>query len=427
MVRDRTGRRRRFRSRFARSRGAICATRPTTPPSATLGELGFVILHRCGESFYFLLVCTWRNENELWETVWAKTGDDDVFFRPWPAEGAHRPTFCVWELGAVCHEREAWTRYLLLRARRSREAARTCATRSPGSCDGERAGPSRVVPRPGRARRAMGLVAGHARARAVGRARAVHELARRRRRHRARWPGGRRPGGLSRRRRAVRASGPRTVRARIRGRGTGCSGSRASSAGRSSCPARSRRVHPGTVRAACTSTPRSRSSFATTSPCGRGPTSPPFLSAASREPLRARSEEPYRDASGNEYLPMFVQPVLVYEADAEALRRAYERASEPWRPRLPSTRASSSTTGHDEANRAEVARVRCGRARSRRHRLPGRAKGRRQGRGPVAPPPVIVGVVSTGAMGSGVANAPSYARRSPRRRDRRRPKPRGLV
>jgi hypothetical protein len=36
--------------------------------------------------------------------------------------------------------------------------------------------------------------------------------------------------------------------------------------------------------------------------------------------------EPYRDASGNEYLPMFVQPVLVYAADAVALRRAYERA-----------------------------------------------------------------------------------------------------
>ena len=25
-------------------------------------ELGFVILHRCGESFYFLLVSTWRND-----------------------------------------------------------------------------------------------------------------------------------------------------------------------------------------------------------------------------------------------------------------------------------------------------------------------------------------------------------------------------
>jgi hypothetical protein len=31
--------------------------------------------------------------------------------------------------------------------------------------------------------------------------------------------------------------------------------------------------------------------------------------------------EPYRDASGNEYLPMFVQPVFVYEAGAAALRR----------------------------------------------------------------------------------------------------------
>lgn len=79
----------------------------------TLGELGFVILHRCGEDFYFLLVSTWRNENELWETVWAKNGESDALFRPWPSEGEHRPTFCVWELGAVGHEREAWTRYLL--------------------------------------------------------------------------------------------------------------------------------------------------------------------------------------------------------------------------------------------------------------------------------------------------------------------------
>jgi hypothetical protein len=36
--------------------------------------------------------------------------------------------------------------------------------------------------------------------------------------------------------------------------------------------------------------------------------------------------EPYRDASGNEYLPMLVQPVLVYEADASGVRRAHERA-----------------------------------------------------------------------------------------------------
>lgn len=74
-------------------------------------DLGFVILHRCGESFYFLLVSTWRNDNELWETVWAKEGDA-AGFQPWPLAGTHRPTFCVWELGAVCHEQRAWSRFL---------------------------------------------------------------------------------------------------------------------------------------------------------------------------------------------------------------------------------------------------------------------------------------------------------------------------
>jgi hypothetical protein len=75
-------------------------------------ELGFVILHRCGESFYFLIVSTWRNDNEVWETVWAKNGEGEVSFRPWTLEGTHRPTFCVWELGAVWHEQQAWSRFL---------------------------------------------------------------------------------------------------------------------------------------------------------------------------------------------------------------------------------------------------------------------------------------------------------------------------
>ena len=76
------------------------------------GDLGFVILHRCGESFYFLLVATWRNDNELWETVWAKDGDADATFRPLVVDTTHRPTFCVWELAAVCHEQRAWSRFL---------------------------------------------------------------------------------------------------------------------------------------------------------------------------------------------------------------------------------------------------------------------------------------------------------------------------
>ena len=76
------------------------------------GDFGFVILHRCGEDFYFLLVSTWQNDNELWETVWAKDGAGALSFSPWQVGGTHRPTFCVWELGAVCHERRAWSEYL---------------------------------------------------------------------------------------------------------------------------------------------------------------------------------------------------------------------------------------------------------------------------------------------------------------------------
>jgi hypothetical protein len=66
--------------------------------------------------------------------------------------------------------------------------------------------------------------------------------------------------------------------------------------------------------------------------------------------------EPYRDATGNEYLPMFVQPVLVYEADGDAVRRAYERAMGRGVTPAVYTR-DLFATNHDEANRAAVAEV----------------------------------------------------------------------
>jgi hypothetical protein len=74
-------------------------------------ELGFVVLHRCGESFYFLLVCTWRNCNEMWQTLYSRAGDDA--FGPVERAGEHLPVQCVWEMGATAHERLAWTRYLM--------------------------------------------------------------------------------------------------------------------------------------------------------------------------------------------------------------------------------------------------------------------------------------------------------------------------
>jgi hypothetical protein len=76
------------------------------------GDLGFVILHLCGESFFFLIVCTWRNTNELWETVYSKDTAAPGPFQLFPSGSAHKPAFCVWELGAVVHEQKAWTEYL---------------------------------------------------------------------------------------------------------------------------------------------------------------------------------------------------------------------------------------------------------------------------------------------------------------------------
>lgn len=75
------------------------------------GDLGFVIFHLCGESFYFLIVCTWRNQNEMWETLYAQDVKDGGGFSLVP-QGTHLEVICVWELGAVVHERQAWTEYL---------------------------------------------------------------------------------------------------------------------------------------------------------------------------------------------------------------------------------------------------------------------------------------------------------------------------
>jgi hypothetical protein len=66
--------------------------------------------------------------------------------------------------------------------------------------------------------------------------------------------------------------------------------------------------------------------------------------------------EPYEDGSGNRYLPMFRQPVLVLAADAAGLRRAYERAVDRGVELAIYTRELFAT-GHDEANRAAVAEV----------------------------------------------------------------------
>lgn len=66
--------------------------------------------------------------------------------------------------------------------------------------------------------------------------------------------------------------------------------------------------------------------------------------------------EPYVDGSGNTYLPMFRQPVLVFAGTSEQLRAAYERAMER-ALRFAIFTDDLFATGHDAANRAAVQAV----------------------------------------------------------------------
>ncbi|GGV64540.1 hypothetical protein GCM10010261_55290 [Streptomyces pilosus] len=66
--------------------------------------------------------------------------------------------------------------------------------------------------------------------------------------------------------------------------------------------------------------------------------------------------EPYEDADGVPYLPMFRQPVLVFQGTKEILKAAHARALTRALPRAVFT-SDLFSTGHDEANRAAVRTV----------------------------------------------------------------------
>ena len=65
---------------------------------------------------------------------------------------------------------------------------------------------------------------------------------------------------------------------------------------------------------------------------------------------------PYADADGTPYLPMFRQPVLVFEADKETLVAAHRRAVERALP-LSVFTSDLFSTGNDDDNRAAVGAV----------------------------------------------------------------------
>jgi hypothetical protein len=66
--------------------------------------------------------------------------------------------------------------------------------------------------------------------------------------------------------------------------------------------------------------------------------------------------DPYRDADGRQYLPLLVQPVLVFETDGGKLTTMRERAERRGVPVALYT-AEMFITGNDEDNRAAVRAV----------------------------------------------------------------------
>src|SRR2546430_17109759 len=89
----------------------------------------------------------------------------------------------------------------------------------------------------------------------------------------------------------------------------------------------------------------------------------PFLVSGIAGPEPETIGEAYEDGSGNRYLPLFRQPVLIYAADAAGMRRAYERALDRG-SELPICTREHFATGHDAPNRAAVAEVTAHRAAS---------------------------------------------------------------
>ena len=67
--------------------------------------------------------------------------------------------------------------------------------------------------------------------------------------------------------------------------------------------------------------------------------------------------EAYVDGSGNRYLPMLRQPILIYAADAAGIRRAYERAMAREVEQFSIFTRELFATPNDTANRAAVAAV----------------------------------------------------------------------
>ncbi|MDK2980879.1 MAG: hypothetical protein PWQ55_1226 [Chloroflexota bacterium] len=81
-----------------------------------------------------------------------------------------------------------------------------------------------------------------------------------------------------------------------------------------------------------------------------------FIASAVTAQAQGIIGQPYRDASGLEYLPMPIQPMMIFKADAAQIRKAYQRALDREVKMAIYTKELFATMD-DDANRAAVAAV----------------------------------------------------------------------
>lgn len=73
--------------------------------------LNFALMH-LSTAQGFLIAGVWRAHQEMWERIYIwDRARPDAFIAVEP-DGLEIPCACVWELGVICHERQAWQRYL---------------------------------------------------------------------------------------------------------------------------------------------------------------------------------------------------------------------------------------------------------------------------------------------------------------------------
>jgi hypothetical protein len=63
-------------------------------------EIGFTVQHRCA-SVNILYVCSWRENNELWETLYSSPADETFQLVSWLSKTG---TYCVWVIVAHLSE-----------------------------------------------------------------------------------------------------------------------------------------------------------------------------------------------------------------------------------------------------------------------------------------------------------------------------------